>query len=300
VLDQRSPEGLEEKFAGVLRRRFPEGTRGRTALRSARRIWRRSGAVARGAIAVLGRPYLGPPAPEPLGPVLDVFGKSYPRAFFIQVGSNDADMLDPLRRQILGRQWSGIMIEPVPDIFERLQRKYSGKPGLVFENVAIADRDGTTELYYLPHSADAELPPWYDALASLRKDVILKHEKFIHDIEQRVATMQVPCLTFNSLCVKHGVSSADLIQIDTEGYDYEIIKQIDLSRLRPKLLMFEHLHMDTATRQACVSYLHAQGYEFLSNGMDTLCLLTNGLTDRDRALRRRWRQMRARKWPKDW
>ena len=51
--------------------------------------------------------------------------------------------------------------------------------------------------------------------------------------------IDVPCLTFDSLVSKHGVTAVDLVQMDTEGYDFEIVKLIDLDRLRPRLIMYE-------------------------------------------------------------
>ena len=50
--------------------------------------------------------------------------------FFIQVGSNDATHNDPLRRFILERGWRGLMIEPVPHVFERLKRNYANRPAI--------------------------------------------------------------------------------------------------------------------------------------------------------------------------
>ena len=62
------------------------------------------------------------PPPHPLGRVLFEFARAYPDVFFVQVGANDGDLLDPLREEIGFRKWSGIMVEPVPYVFERLQR----------------------------------------------------------------------------------------------------------------------------------------------------------------------------------
>ncbi len=42
------------------------------------------------------------------------FGRAYPDAQFIQVGANDGALHDPLRRELIRRNWRGIMIEPVP------------------------------------------------------------------------------------------------------------------------------------------------------------------------------------------
>ncbi len=233
-----------------------------------------------------------PPA-DPLRAIIDEFARRHPRAVFVQVGSNDGEQLDPLRRAILERQWSGVMVEPIPYVFERLRRNYGGLPGIVLENAAISDRDGVRELYYLPEASDPELPQWYDALASFHKDVVLKHKSFIPDIEERVRALEVPCLTFDSLCRKYGITDVDVVQIDTEGYDYEIVKLLGLGRRHPSLVMFEHLHLDGPTHRECLAHVRAHGYETLHNGMDTLCIHMAGLSSRDRRLRRLWRRLAA-------
>lgn len=228
------------------------------------------------------------PPPDPIGRVIFEFARAHPKAFFIQVGANDGVQRDPLRTEILARKWRGIMVEPVPYVYERLRRFTAGEPQLILENVAIADHDGTQELFYLPQSTDAGLPEWYDALASFRKEVVLKHREFIADIDERVASMPVPCVTFDHLCAKHGVTRVDIVQIDTEGYDYEVIKLIDLDRLRPKLVMFEHHHLDGETRAACNAHLQRHGYVGLSHSLDTVCLRAEELDGRNRPLRDLW------------
>src|SRR5260370_28265805 len=180
------------------------------------------------------QPERGPSAIEA---ILAEFARTYPDALFIQVGAHDGVLFDPLRRHILERNWSGIMVEPVPFLFDRLRENYRGVPKLAFENVAISDSEGSREFYFLPPTAEGDLPTWHDALGSFLKDTLISGSKhWIPDIEDRVSTMEVPCVTFAGLCDRYGVGHIDLVQIDTEGYDYEIIKLIDLDRLQPKII----------------------------------------------------------------
>lgn len=224
--------------------------------------------------------------------VIAAFAQSHPSASFIQIGAHDTQQLDPLRAQVQSRNWSGILVEPVPYVFQRLQAVCAGNQALRLENAAVADRDGTVTLYYLPESTDDHLPIWYDALASLKREVLLKHEGYIPDISQRMSSMEVPCLTFDSLCAKHGVERLDLIQIDTEGYDYEIIKLIDFARYRPRMLMYENLHLSDDDQRTCLEYLGRRGFEHISSAMDTVCLRLDGLSRRHRKLIRTWRRIR--------
>ena len=73
----------------------------------------------------------------------------------------------------------------------------------------------------------------------------------IPDVERRVVSIDVPGVTFESLCRTHSVDKVDLILIDTEGYDWQILKTIDLAAVRPRLLVYEHYHLSDEDRRRC-------------------------------------------------
>jgi FkbM family methyltransferase len=235
----------------------------------------------------------GLPSLDPVNRVMLEFGRAHPAAVFVQIGANDGEQRDPLRAHIADRSWSGVMVEPIPYVFERLQANYGGHPRIQLENVAIADTDGTRPLYYLPQSSDEHLPQWYDALASFRPEVILKHDWAIPDVAERLSSMDVKCWTFDTLYRTAGLDHLDVVQIDTEGFDFEVIKLIDLEKYAPTLLMYEQLHLGDEERAACQAHLRAHGYEDLSDGMDTVCLRRAQLGRRDRHLLRTWDRLRA-------
>jgi FkbM family methyltransferase len=231
--------------------------------------------------------------PDPLGKLIYRFGRVRPGAFVVQIGAHDGSSLDPIQRYIRTREWRGILVEPQPALFSRLQQTYAGVEGLIFENVAIAPEEGTIELHYVAPTEDRGLPEWYDALASTSKDVLLSHKRLIPDIEERVRTMQVPSVPFGTLCERNGVEHIDFVQVDTEGFDFEILKLVDFARYRPALVQFEELHMDDETRREVRAYLASHGYEAIGNGMDCLCLNPAELGPREQRMLRAWRRRRA-------
>jgi FkbM family methyltransferase len=201
------------------------------------------------------------------------FADAYPDAFFIEIGSNDGDQHDFLRPGILAKRWRGLMVEPVPYVFERLRANYGGLERVALENAAIADHDGTIPFYHLREASPYEgLPGWYHGVGSFSREAVLGHRGFIPDVEERLVEGAVPCLTFESLCAKHSVDRLDLVLIDVEGYDAEIVRTIDLVRRHPRLLVYEHYHLSEADRRECVDIVEAAGYETLAEGFDTWCL----------------------------
>lgn len=230
---------------------------------------------------------------DPVNKALLLFARSHPKATFVQVGAHDGHEQDPLWRHIQSRRWSGVMVEPVPYVFARLEALYARNPRIALENVAIAPSSGKATLYHIPESGEEGLPPWYDALASFREDVVLKHDRFIPDIKERVVPIEVECMTFEALRKLHNLNHIDIVQIDTEGYDYEIIKLIDLENRPPTVLMYEHIHLDDQTLNACQERLSDSGYESYSDVMNTMSLHVPSLRARDRGLLRYWRWLRT-------
>jgi FkbM family methyltransferase len=234
-----------------------------------------------------------PPARHRMMPLLEMFAQVRPNLFFIQIGSHDGQQQDSLHDMVIRHNWAGIMVEPVPYVFQRLRRNYGHLQGITFENVAIGPVDGSVPFYHLPDTDDPEragLPVWFDGLGSLRREVLVGHERYIPDIHERLVESTVPCLTFESLCRRNGVEAVDLLNTDTEGYDYEILKSVDFNRIRPKLIVYESAHLTGSEQADCVATLESFDYETLVYGLDTWCLNPDALAGSERkALLPTWR-----------
>ncbi len=207
--------------------------------------------------------------------LLRAFADAYPEAFFVEIGSNDGEQHDHLRPFILARAWRGIMVEPVPHVFERLRRNYGAIERVALENAAIADRDGTLPFFYPapPEAAELErLPDWYDGIGSLSREAVVGHARQIPDLEARVVRAEVEGLTYASLCRRHGAPRVDLLVIDTEGHDWQILRSLDLSGERPRLIVYEHFHLSAEERIEARAHLERAGYATLEEGFDTFCL----------------------------
>lgn len=210
---------------------------------------------------------------RPLELVVYELSQALPEARFVQVGAHDGTQLDPLRESILGARWSGIMVEPVPYVFDRLAARYRSNPRIALENVAVSDVDGTREFYFLDEAGSGDdVWKWYDALGSFKREVVVSHTELVGDIEERVRSTDVPCVTFATLCTRNGFDHVDLVLIDTEGYDRDVLELIDFDRFRPSVVIFEHLHLDDDAREACRSLLERHGFQQVSDGMDTIAV----------------------------
>lgn len=216
---------------------------------------------------------------------LETLTSSLQSVRFLQIGGNDGFINDPLFKLIKRDRWQGIIVEPQREVFEkRLKKTYRHDSNVILENVAIAEQDGQQSLYKLSFSNSR----WATGLASFNREVLVQELKEgdrvrtkaaqegidIPDrIEDCITTEEVPCYTIGSLMEKHGFASLDLLQIDVEGYEYEIIKTIPFSDLKPTIINYEHAHLNAEDRQACSEYLKQQGYQIEEFGGESLAHL---------------------------
>jgi FkbM family methyltransferase len=197
------------------------------------------------------------------------------RVTFVEIGAYDGKIGDPLRPLILANDgWSGVMVEPQPDAFERLQRNYSAQASrLQFLNVAISDRAGENTLFY---NSDQEreclrLPVGAGQLASLSSEHLSKH------FTQATPTRhQARPTTFTETAGLLPSGHVDIVAIDAEGHEWIIIETIDLERHRVKFILYEHRHLSEPDRSAIEIRLRKHGYWLLSFCWDTIAWLPLG------------------------
>jgi FkbM family methyltransferase len=215
---------------------------------------------------------------SPIDTMLYALTISRPRVFFVQVGSNDAVAGDPLRPFLWNRHWRGLMVEPVGYVFKRLSAHYGADERFTLVNAAIGEADGPRAFYHFPEGMEG-LPVWYDQLGSFSLETVKAAAATLPGLGERIQTTMVSCMTFETLAAKHAVGSLDVIHVDTEGYDYQILKLVDLRRHHPTLLIYEHKILSPADRAAAQALVRSSGYVLMEVGGDTLALSTEALSD---------------------
>ena len=79
--------------------------------------------------------------------------------------------------------------------------------------------------------------------------------------------------TLRSLLDKHKILKYDFLQIDTEGFDYEVLKLAHIEANLPGLINYEHKHLKPGDRQAAWKYLRDLGYRIFTHEGDTSAFL---------------------------
>jgi FkbM family methyltransferase len=175
-------------------------------------------------------------------------------------------------------------VEPLLDLMARLQRNRGDLPGISYAQVAIAEECGRHTMQRV--RADAveagRLPPWAGGIASLVPERNAlggrglppeQHAAVVAEIE----TVEVECIDFKTLADRYEIGEFDVLQIDTEGYDWLILRQIDLVRHRPNCIHVEIACLPDTEIDALLAFLRQAGYVVyaMDDGKDMLALRTD-------------------------
>ena len=75
----------------------------------------------------------------------------------------------------------------------------------------------------------------------------------------------VKTITLEKLIEDYNIKHLDLLQIDTEGYDYEILKMLDFNRLKPTVINYENEHLSKQDRVSCEQLLQINAYSLFDH-----------------------------------
>lgn len=192
--------------------------------------------------------------------------------FFVQIGANDGLTDDPIRQFVTEYHWQGVLVEPQPQVFQRLLKNYEQEKQLTFENAAIADKDGAARLFIADHRDEtANLT----VFASLKKDALIRglDNPKAAGVQVQVKEVEVPALSVQTLVAKHRITKVDLLITDVQGYDREVVEQFLACGIRPTIIHFEHCHTSPSALAALYRKLIEHGYRFNEFDSDTICYL---------------------------
>lgn len=191
---------------------------------------------------------------------------------FVQIGACDGVSFDPIYRFVTRNhaRVRGVVIEPLPDLFERLEANYRRYPEVVALNCAVHNTETEMLLHRVDPARLAEVPDWARGIASFDP----RHHLRSGIPSDCMITQRVPCRPLSDILQTQQMSRLDLLQIDTEGYDAEIVLGIDFREIVPQVIRFEHgLQSGTMAWpafQKVVQTLHENGYELMIETSDAI------------------------------
>lgn len=146
----------------------------------------------------------------------------------LDIGANDG-LTFSNSRKLIELEWSGELIEPAEIPYLKLKELYKNNKKIKIHNIAISDLRGEMTFYSSgEHIGKGDT----DLLSTLSITDKQKWENTTVYKESKVQSMK--WLDFYNWQIY------DFINIDAEGYDLSILKQMDLKELQCKCLCIEH------------------------------------------------------------
>ncbi len=164
----------------------------------------------------------------------------FEEGFFVEAGANDGFNQSNTYYLEKIKKWSGILIEPIPDLYIRCKKERN--KSLVY-NCALVPFE-----YRGNH-----VPMIYANLMSIVKgsrkseESDLQHVKLGVNIQEDVEksyTLSVPVKTLTALLDEIGERKIDLLSLDVEGYELAVLHGLDLDKYRPEYILIEANYPD--------------------------------------------------------
>jgi len=176
---------------------------------------------------------------------------------FIQVGANDGVSNDFLYGFVSTRKAAGLVIEPVEEYYKQLVENYRKFPSIIPVNIAVHATEKCLTLFKVKQESLAQLPVWANGIASSNE---------AHHLNSGIGKEHMQTITVKADTLMNTVQAYDFskyihyLQIDVEGYDDEVVKQIDFKKLHPSIIRFEYMNLSEEQTVRTIRFLKRQGY----------------------------------------
>lgn len=192
---------------------------------------------------------------------------------FVQIGAADGRRADPIFAFVRRYGWQGVLCEPLPDLFALLKQNYQGHEGLLFENVAITERVEQRVIHRVPLNRVGRdgVPNWAFGASSLVPEKTFISQKSNESSLVRLLVKEtVNCIPFTTLLDRNNIQEFDVLQLDTEGYDAHILRQLDFTRYHPTIINMEWQWLTETEQHEVLQLLRGHGYSTYSSEGDLL------------------------------
>jgi len=150
-------------------------------------------------------------------------------------------------RVLLERGWRGLLVEPVPSVFARLQINSTGFHNVSLVEAACSDSAGMAAIYL---GKDGAMPQ----MSSLSR-----HPAILENVTD--TSIGVRTTTLADLISDHAIpEDFGVLLVDTEGWDLTVLRGLDRMRARPRIIVTEEFG---GTNEEKYAFLAERGYRFV-------------------------------------
>ena len=145
------------------------------------------------------------------------------------------------------RNWTGILIEPVPSFYQTILSKNRNIFSL---NACIANSKPIVAKFRV-----------FSALSGRLKEMNEAHSKRIDNESgsNKMKLLYVPCFSLNTILKAINVNKVDYFSLDVEGGEYDVLKSINFKKTIIDTFSIEYNGVIEA-KQNIISHLETNGY----------------------------------------
>ena len=139
-----------------------------------------------------------------------------------------------------------LLVEPVPHNISAIKENLKEFKNIHLEPVAVASVRETKDFFFVKATSINKLKKhWASGIGSFNKNHLLNHrtKRFLIE-EDDIDKIPIKTVKFEDLVKKYSITEIDKILIDIEGYEYEILKDMNLKKVQINSILFEYKHFD--------------------------------------------------------
>ena len=139
-----------------------------------------------------------------------------------------------------------LLVEPVPHNISAIKENLKEFKNVHLEPVAVASVREIKDFFFVKATSINKLKKhWASGIGSFNKNHLLNHrtKRFLIE-EDDIDKIPIKTVKFEDLIEKYSITEIDKILIDIEGYEYEILRDMDLKKVQINSILFEYKHFD--------------------------------------------------------
>lgn len=199
--------------------------------------------------------------------VNETFFKNHKNGVFVDVGAHNGISLSNTCFFEKELAWSGICLEPIPSVFEQLQKNRN-----CFCICGCVATEHSIVKQFLKISGPLEM------LSGLIDKFDPQHKRRIEfELKQyggSYEVIDVPCYNLNQILEEAGISHIDFLSLDTEGGEFEILHNFDFSKCQIDVITVE----DNYKIHPFISFLRSNGFDFVKSLEQDLIFVNKNFT----------------------
>lgn len=199
--------------------------------------------------------------------IIDSLLRGKTGGFFIDIGAYDGITFSNTYFFEKTRNWNGICIEPIPEIFEKLKK--NRKCHLINAAISTSNEKLNFKRCY----------GYTEMLSGLTKFRYAEHEKRTEDEIRAFGgeseIIKVQGYLLQGILDNLNIKNIDYLSIDIEGGEFEVLDTIDFNKYKIKLFSVENPYYPKKIRDL----MEIKGYRFLFNyGADDFYVINRNIS----------------------